>query len=69
MMRMDRVELVENDVFANSFRMLADPYKCLKKVAIDYHPHRRILENALRILRTLTYAATNNANVLQTPCE
>ena len=62
MMRMDRAGLVENDV-------LADPYKCLKKVAIDYHPHRRILENALRILRTLTNAATNNANVLQTPCE
>ena len=69
MMRMDRAELAENDVFATSFRMLADPYKYLKKVAIDYHPHRRILENALRILRTLTYAATNNANVLQTPCE
>ena len=47
--------------------MLADPYKCRKNVAIDYHPHSRILENALRILRTLTNAATNNANVLQTP--
>ena len=56
MMRMDRAGLVENDVFANSLRMLADPYKCLKKAAIDYHPHRRILENALRILRTLTNA-------------
>ena len=32
--------------FANSLRMLADHYKCLKKVVIDYHPHRRILENA-----------------------
>ena len=51
MMRMDRAALIENDVFANSLRMLADPYKCLKKVAIDYHPHRRILENALRILQ------------------
>ena len=56
MMRMDRAGLVENDVFANSLRMLAGPYKCLKKAAIDYHPHRRILENALRILRTLTNA-------------
>ena len=46
MMRIDRAGLVENDVFANSLRMLADPYKCLKEVAIDYHPHRRILENA-----------------------
>ena len=67
---MDRAGLVENHVFANSLRMLADPYKCLTKVAIDYHLHRRILENALRIiLRTLANAATNNANVLQTPCE
>ena len=69
MMRMDRAGLVENDVFMNSLRMLADPYKCLKKVAIDCHPHRRILENALPILRTFTNAATNNANVLQSPCE
>ena len=69
MMRMDRAGLVENDFFAKSLRMLADPYKCLKNVAIDYHPHRRILENALRILRTLTNAVINNANVLQTPCE
>ena len=69
MMRMDRAGLVENDVFANSLRMLADPYEFLKKVAIDYHPHLQILENALRISRTLTNAATNNANVLQTPCE
>ena len=69
MMRMGRAGLVENDGFADSLRMLADPYKCLTKVAIDYHPHHRILENALRILRTLTNAATNNANVLQTPCE
>ena len=65
MMRMDRVGLVENDVFAKSLRMLADPYKCLKNVAIDCHPHRRILENDLRML---TNALTNNANVLQTPC-
>ena len=66
MMRMDRAGLVENDVFAKSLRMLADPYKCLKNVAIDCH---LILENVLRILRTLTNALTNNANVLQTPCE
>ena len=35
-----------NDVFAKALRMLADPYKCLKNVAIDCHPHYRILENA-----------------------
>ena len=70
MMRMDRAGLVENDVFANSLRMLADPYKCLKKVAIDYHPHRRILENAkyeyyerLQIMRTSYKRFANEANV------
>ena len=70
---MDRAGLVENDVFANSLRMLADPYKCLKKVAIDYHPHRRILENAyeyyerlqmpLQIMRTSYKRLANEANV------
>ena len=54
MMRMDGAEFVQNDVFANALRMLADPYKCLKNVAIDCHPHYRILENALRMFRTLT---------------
>ena len=49
--------------------MLADPYKCLKNVAIDCHSHCRILENALRMLQMLTNAVTNNANVLQTPCD
>ena len=59
--------LVQNDVFAKALRMLADPDKCLKNVAIDCHPHYRILKNALRMFRTLTNAVTNNANVLQTP--
>ena len=67
MMRMDEAGLVQNDVFANALRMLADPYKCLKNVAIDFHPHYRILESALRMFRTLTNAVTNNKNVLQTP--
>ena len=63
---MDGAGLVENDVFAKTLRMLADPYKCLKNVAIDCHPYCRILENGLR---TLTNAVTNNANALQTPYE
>ena len=50
-----------------NLRMLADPHKCLKNVAIDCHPHYRILENALHMFRTLTNAVTNNMNVLQTP--
>ena len=66
MMRMDRAGLVQNDVFAKALRMLADPYKCFKNVAIDCNPHYRILENALRMFRTLTNAVTNNTNVLQT---
>ena len=66
MVRMDGAGLVENDVFAKTLRMFADPYKCLKNVAIDCHPHYRILENGLR---TLTNAVTNNANALQTPYE
>ena len=45
MMRIDGAGLVENDVFAKKLRMLADPYKCHKNVAIDCHPHCRILEN------------------------
>ena len=71
MMRMDGAGLVENGVFAKTLRMLADSYKCLKNVANDCHPHCRILENdlALRLLRTLTNAVTNNANALQTPYE
>ena len=67
MMRMDGAGLVQNDVFAKALRMLADPYKCLKNVAIDCHPHNRILENALRMFKTLTNAVTSNTNVLQTP--
>ena len=66
-MRMDGAGLVKNDVFAKAVRMLAAPYKCLKNVAIDCLPHYRILENALRMFRTLTNAVTNNTNVLQTP--
>ena len=54
MMRMDGAGLVQNDVSAKALRMLADPYKCLKNVAINYHPHYQILENALRMFRTLT---------------
>ena len=42
-----RAGLVQNDVFAKALRMLAESYKCLKNVAIDCHPHYRILENAL----------------------
>ena len=61
--------LEENDVFANTLRMLADPHKCLKNVAIDCHPHCRILENDLSMLRALTNAVTNNAKALQTPYE
>ena len=66
-MRMDGAGLVQNDVFAKALRMLADPYKCLKNNATDCHPHYRILENALRMIRTLTNAVTNNRNVLQIP--
>ena len=69
MMRIDGAGLGENDVFAKTLRILGDPYKCLKNVAIDSHPHCRILENALCMLRTLTNAITNNVNVLQTPYE
>ena len=69
MMRMDGVGLVENDVFAKTLRILVDPYKFLKNVANDCHPHRRFLENGLRMLRTLTNAVTKNANALQTPYE
>ena len=67
MMRMDGAGLAQNDVFSKALRMLADPYKCLKNVAIDCHAHYRILENALRMFRTLTNAVTINTNVLQTP--
>ena len=62
-----RAGLVQNDVFAKSLKLLADPYEFLKNVAIDCHAHYRILENALRMFRTLTNAVTNNTNVLQTP--
>ena len=65
MMRMDGAGLAQNDVFAKALRMLADPYKFLKNVAIYCHAHYRILENALRMFRTLTNAVTNNTNVLQ----
>ena len=67
MMRMYGVVLVQNNVFAKALRMLADPYKCLKNVAMDCNPHYRILESALRMFRTLTNAVTNDTNVLQTP--
>ena len=64
MMRMDGAGLVQYDVFANALRMLANPYKFPKNVAIDCHAHYRILENALRMFRTLTNAVTYNTNVL-----
>ena len=68
-MRMDGAGLVEKHVFAKTLRMLAEAYKCLKNVAFDCHPHCRILENGLRMLRTPTNVVTNNANALQTPYE
>ena len=64
MIRMDGSGLLQNDVFAKALRMLADPYQSLKNVAIDCHPHYRILENALRTFQTLTNAVTN-VNTLQ----
>ena len=67
MLRMYGAGLVQNDVFAKALRMLADPYKCLKNVAIVCHLHYQILANALRMFRTLTNAVTNNTNVFQTP--
>ena len=74
MMRMDGAGLVQNDVFAEALRMLADPYQFLKNVAIDCHAHCRILENAkyecserlqmpLQIIRTSCKHLTNEANV------
>ena len=64
MMRMDGAGLVENDTFAKTLR---NPNKYPTNVPIDFHPHCRILKNALRMLRMLTNAVTNNANALQTP--
>ena len=69
MMRMDGAGLVENNIFTKTLRMLANPYKYPKNVEIDFHPHCRILKNALRMLRTLTNNVTNNANSLQTHYE
>ena len=43
---MDWAGLAQYDVFAKALRMLANPYKFLKNVAIDCHAHYRILENA-----------------------
>ena len=63
MMRMDGAGLAQNDVLAKALRMLADPYKSLKNVAIDCHAHYRLFENALRMFRMLTNAVTNNTNV------
>ena len=64
-MRIDGAGLVENDVIAKTLRMLSDRYKCLKNVAIDCHPHCRIFENALRMLRTLT----NVLQIMRTSCK
>ena len=74
MMRMDGAGFVQNDVFANAFRMLADPYKFLKNVVIDCHAHYQILANAkyecserlqmpIQIIRTSCKHFTNEANV------
>ena len=51
MMRMDGAGLVGNDVFAKTLRMFADPYKCLKNVAIDCHPHCQFLKMAYECLQ------------------
>ena len=67
MMRMDGAGLVQNDVFAKALRMLADPYKCLKDVSIDYHPHYRILENAKYECSERLQMPLKFTNVLQTP--
>ena len=74
MMRMDGAGLAQNDVFSKALRMHADPYKCLKNVAIDCHAHYRILENAtyecserlqmpLQLIRTSYKHLTHEANV------
>ena len=39
-------------IYKKKLRMLADPYKCLKNVAIDCQPDYRFLANALRMLGT-----------------
>ena len=59
-MRMDGAGLVEN-IFTKTLRMLANPYKYPKNVAIDFHPHCRILKNALRMLMPL--------QIMRTPCK
>ena len=66
---MDGAGLIENDILTKMLRMLANSYKYPKNAAINFHPHCGILNNALRMLRTLTNAVTNNANALQTPYE
>ena len=69
MMRMDGVGLVQKHVFARALRMLADPYKCLKNVAIDceflkmpYECSER-LQMPLQIIRTSCKHLTNEVNV------
>ena len=56
--------------FAKALRMLADPYKCLKNVAIDCRPRYRMpykcserLQMPLQIIRTPCKHLTNEANV------
>ena len=70
MMRMYGAGLVQNDVFAKALRMLADPYKCLRNVAIhttellnlSYECSER-LQMPLQIIRTSCKHLTNEANV------
>ena len=73
MMQMDGAGLAQNDVFAKALRMLADPYKFLKNVAIDCHAHYRFLkmpnecserlQMPLQIIRTSCKHLTNETNV------
>ena len=70
MMRMDGAGLVQNDVFAKALRMLANPYKFLKNVAIDSAMLLKMpcecserLQMPLQIIRTSCKHLTNEANV------
>ena len=76
MMRMDRVGLVENDVFANSLGMLADPItnvlRRLRLIIIHtaeflkmpYEYYER-LQMPLQIIQTSYKRLANEANVSQ----
>ena len=71
-MRLYGAGLVQNDVFAKALRMLADPYKCLKNVAIAIHTTEFLkmpyecserLQMPLQIIQTSCKHLTNEANV------